>query len=408
MNSTKQNNNHNKLNNMRKLMIVLSTVLITVNVIAQVPEKMSYQALIRNGSNQLVINHVVGMLITILQDSVTGSTVYTETHTPTSDASGLVSIEIGGGDDFSSIDWANGPYFIKTETDPTGGTNYSITSTSQLLSVPFAFHAKNGITAEEKNKLATITGTNTGDQDLSGLAKTTDLNKGLASKVDKISGKGLSSEDFTTVEKYKLDYLTIYDGSETKIKAGTNMTVTGKGTTANPYVLNADNKHYAGELYAGGVIFYVDQTGQHGLVCSLIDLSNSQVWSNIISVEIGSVAKSDWNGQGNSNAIISQTGHTNSAAKLCLDYTNANYGTGVYSDWYLPSIGELNDLWNNLTIVQKALDNDGNDTTTKLLYSYWSSTEYRNIDIWKFEFWKGTILNESKSSKNNVRAVRTF
>ena len=118
--------------------------------------------------------------------------------------------------------------------------------------------------------------------------------------------------------------------------------------------------HYTGELYGGGVIFWVDQTGEHGLICSMTDLSTGKVWSNITGTEIGLTAQSDWNGQGNTNAIIGQSGHTNSAAKLCNDYVNADYGTGVYSDWYLPARGELNHLWNNLYQIQKALDSDGN------------------------------------------------
>ncbi|MFA7401875.1 MAG: FISUMP domain-containing protein [Bacteroidales bacterium] len=112
----------------------------------QSPEKMSYQAVIRNSSNQLVTNQAVGMKISILQGSASGTEVYVETQTSTTNANGLVSIEIGGGTvvngAFATIDWANGLYFIKTETDPTGGTNYTITGTSQLLSVPYALHAK--------------------------------------------------------------------------------------------------------------------------------------------------------------------------------------------------------------------------------------------------------------------------
>jgi hypothetical protein len=107
---------------------------------------MSYQAVIRDNSNALVTNQIVGMQISILQGSANGTAVYVETQTPTTNSNGLVSIEIGGGSvvsgNFATINWANGPYFIKTETDPAGGTNYSITGTSQLLSVPYAQYAE--------------------------------------------------------------------------------------------------------------------------------------------------------------------------------------------------------------------------------------------------------------------------
>jgi uncharacterized protein (TIGR02145 family) len=131
---------------MRKIYTIFITLLLATTTWAQSPQKMSYQAVIRNSSDQLVTNHAVGMRISILQGSATGTSVYVETQTPTTNASGLATIEIGGGTfvtgSFSSIDWATGPYFIKTETDPTGGTSYTITGTSQLLSVPYAFYAK--------------------------------------------------------------------------------------------------------------------------------------------------------------------------------------------------------------------------------------------------------------------------
>ena len=116
------------------------------SVFAQAPEKMSYQAVIRNSSDALITNTQIGMQISILQGSASGTAVYVETQEPSTNANGLVSIEIGTGTvesgDFTIIDWANGPYFIKTETDPAGGETYTITSTSQLLSVPYALHAK--------------------------------------------------------------------------------------------------------------------------------------------------------------------------------------------------------------------------------------------------------------------------
>ncbi len=131
---------------MKKIITICAALLMTASVFAQAPNKMSYQAVIRDGSNKLVASTPVGMQISILQGSESGTAVYVETQTPTTNANGLVSFEIGDGTvvsgAFASIDWANGPYFIKTESDPTGGTSYTITGTSQLLSVPYAMHAK--------------------------------------------------------------------------------------------------------------------------------------------------------------------------------------------------------------------------------------------------------------------------
>ncbi|MCK9561086.1 MAG: fibrobacter succinogenes major paralogous domain-containing protein [Bacteroidales bacterium] len=103
---------------------------------------MSYQAVIRNSENALVVNQRIGMQVSILQASANGTVVYTETQTPTTNNHGLVSIEIGNEAGFDAINWADDIYFIETNIDPTGGTNYTITGTSQLLSVPYALHAK--------------------------------------------------------------------------------------------------------------------------------------------------------------------------------------------------------------------------------------------------------------------------
>lgn len=126
---------------MKRIYNVLLATLITVSIFAQVPQLLSYQAVIRNSSDQLVANKQVGMKISILQTSISGIAVYTETQTPTTNQNGLISIQIGGGTGFSSINWSNGPYFIKTETDLAGGANYTITGTNQLLSVPYALAA---------------------------------------------------------------------------------------------------------------------------------------------------------------------------------------------------------------------------------------------------------------------------
>jgi hypothetical protein len=94
-------------------------VALTINIFAQLPGRMSYQAVIWNAGGALVTNHAVGMGIRILQVSATGTLVYVETQTPTSNANGLVTIEIGGGTPvtgtFTGIDWSTSTYFIKTD-----------------------------------------------------------------------------------------------------------------------------------------------------------------------------------------------------------------------------------------------------------------------------------------------------
>ena len=128
------------------LIIALAYLLTCTQAFAQSPEKMSYQAVVRDGDHNLITGTAIGMQISILKSSPTGTSVYTETQKPTTNSNGLVTVEIGTGTvqngDFSAIDWANDTYFIKTEIDPAGGTNYSIAGTSQLISVSYALHAK--------------------------------------------------------------------------------------------------------------------------------------------------------------------------------------------------------------------------------------------------------------------------
>src|SRR5574344_1886964 len=317
---------------MKKIITLVFVALLTAIVWAQSPQKMSYQAVIRDASNNLVSNTAVAMQISILQGSTEGTAVYVETQEPTTNDNGLVSFEIGAGTlvsgDFTTIDWANGPYFVKTETDPdgaTGGIAYTITGTSQLLSVPYALYATNAGTA------------------------TYAANAGTA---------------------------------------------TGGGNFA----------HYIGEEYGGGVIFdlWKDNAGvEHGLIVALTDQSPSQ-WSNVTTEEIGPSAQSRWDGLSNSNAIVGQAGHTNSAAKLCLDLVS-----GGQSDWYLPSIQELNMLWNNYYTVARVLSQISGAAQLSNSF-YWSSSEnYLNF-AWYFVFGNGGTSSNYKTNAGCVRAVRAF
>jgi uncharacterized protein (TIGR02145 family) len=132
---------------MKKLLLIVIVLILAGNIQAQAPQKFSYQAVVRNTSNQLIGNQSIGLRVSILQGSAVGNAIFSELHAPITNSNGLITIEIGGGSpitgSISSIDWVNGPFFIQTETDIDGGNNYTITATSQLMSVPYALYALN-------------------------------------------------------------------------------------------------------------------------------------------------------------------------------------------------------------------------------------------------------------------------
>jgi hypothetical protein len=137
--------------------ILIIAVLITQLLSAQVPQSMSYQAVVRNSSNTLLQNSNVGIRVSILQGSANGTIVYQETQTVGTNINGLMTMEIGQGTPivglFNNIPWSSGQCFLQTEIDPNGATNYSITTTTQLLSVPYAFYSK---TSEDAARIKTL------------------------------------------------------------------------------------------------------------------------------------------------------------------------------------------------------------------------------------------------------------
>jgi hypothetical protein len=203
------------------------------------------------------------------------------------------------------------------------------------------------------------------------------------------------------------------------IELNTGSSYVAMGTTqllSVPYALYANTAgsttgssggftHYIGEAFGGGVIFHLwkDALGvEHGLIVDKTDLSTSQAWSNIDQTLIGATAQSSWDGLSNSNAIVGQAGHTNSAAALCLNSTN-----GGQNDWYLPSVQELNMLWNNYYTVARSLTQISGATQLSPA-DYWSSTEYDGSSAWYFYFANGNANSSLKDNTNYVRAVRAF
>ncbi len=245
----------NKINNLISLAILTTIAFQPQQIVAQSPEKMSYQAVVRDANNDLIINQSAGMRISILQGSTSGTSVYSETQNPTTNANGLVSIEIGTGttsDDFSTVDWANGPYFIKTETDLGGGTNYSITGTSQLMSVPYALHAKTA---------GSVTG---------GISESDPIFK--RSFAFRISQKDTAKwNDHTKINSKSIATLGFALGAHRDSTDIADMGfVAGSGDSPVYSVgLNTD---------LGGYVFYVTPNGEHGLVAALQDQSSSVSW----------------------------------------------------------------------------------------------------------------------------------
>lgn len=520
---------------MNKIYLTLITFFISAFALAQSPDKMSYQAVIRNGSNKLVVNTAVGMRVSILQSSATGTAVYVETQKPTTNLNGLATIEIGSGTvvsgTFAAIDWSKGPYFIKTETDPSGGTNYTITGTSQLLSVPYALYAKkagngfNGNYNDLTNKPTIPTKVSELTNDKGYISKYTEKDSSVTNEIQSLSVRNdtiflsknggfvvlpksnPSSNSSTSNGSYYFDsrgpigaandslvvkYSTTYSYSvgyhykdysflvprdgilknliatpvNRAVATGSTVTVTilingkptplavsftdadgfnvksnktssisvkegdfvaiqykSKGTVAPstqfqaiaelaPNANKNEFAHYIGELYGGGIVVSVwkDTSGaEHGLVASLKDLSDGMKWSNVDSTLIGSSAQNPLDGQANTNSIISQSGHSTSAALLCDTFTG-----GGYTDWYLPSLWELFLCRDAALIINNILGNNNGFFKKAGYQGYYTSTERDINSVWAIRFPDGvmaySLKNWKKATQNycSVRAVRKY
>lgn len=130
--------------------ILLSTLLLLSGliVLAQVPAKFNYQGIARNGSGAPLASQALGLRISIINDSASGTALYTETQTATTNAYGLYTVAIGTGTPvlgvLGDVDWSSGEKYLKVELDPAGGTAYTNLGASQLLSVPYAMYAASG------------------------------------------------------------------------------------------------------------------------------------------------------------------------------------------------------------------------------------------------------------------------
>ena len=171
-----------------------------------------------------------------------------------------------------------------------------------------------------------------------------------------------------------------------KILCSRSFTIVVEGPEVVPLVV--------GDSYGGGIVAYIDVTGQHGLIAALADATGKMAWSNI-TVGIGTTGRELGAGQDNTTVIVNQSGCESGAAYYCDNLT-----VGVYNDWFLPSQDELNKLYINKVAIGGFVDTD---------YGvYWSSSEDLGSDAETQRFDYGTYDNHHKLMAYYVRAVRYF
>ena len=449
---------------MKKIYSIVAGLLLTLSVFAQAPQKMSYQAVIRNSSNALITSTPVGMQISVLQGSAGGTAVYVETQTPSTNANGLVSLEIGSGapvkGTFSGINWANGPYFIKTETDPTGGTAYTIAGTNELMSVPYALFSANGTPGATGPQgpigLTGATGATgpqgpigatgavgaTGPQGLQGIQGPAG-NDGAVGATGATGPQGPAGNDGavgTTGATGPQGPIGLTGavgatgatgaqgpaGNDGAVgatgatgpqgPAGNDGAVGATGATGpqgpagNDGAVGATGATGAAGAagtngQVGGFTHYLGEAFNGGIIFYLYKGSDGLEHGLIVALTEQLSTK--WQNTGTLvNANRTEDGAYNTT--LMTDSPAATYIAGLGAGWYLPSIDELGLLYYNRYSAQKGLRTGGNTLLSNTVY-YWSSTEFSASNAISFFFANAFASSiNTKTGANTVRGVRAF
>lgn len=430
----------------------------------QTPQALNYQAVARNADGTVVASQFISVEISIRDGSQSANIVYQEIDTATTNQFGLFTVAIGAGQvqvgTFMVVNWATGNKYIQVGFDPSGGQSFTNMGVSQLLSVPYALYAQTsgnsaGVTGPTgaigtngANGATGITGAtgptgSTGPQGTGGGATGATGNTGAigATGITGATGatgligatgsNGVAGSTGTTGAT-GLQGTTGITGAIGSIGATGNTGATGttggigatglQGATGNTGVTGTNGTtgvtgatgatgaglftHYIGQLYGGGIVVSVWKDSsdvEHGLIASLTDINTSYVWG-VMGTFIGATDESPSNGSANTTAIIAQLGVNSSAALLCH-----NYAGGGYTDWYLPSLWELEQCFNAAMIVNKVLgDTNGFQSGLVISTNYWSSTEAGSNVAWSENFNIGNAVENNKDDVLNVRAVRSY
>ncbi len=431
---------------MKKILQILLLLLIAKIAIAQAPQGIPYQAAARNSSGAILASTAISVRFTIRDSIATGAIKYRETHSVTTTAQGMFSLNVGQGTGvlgtFAGINWATNAKFMQMEMDPAGGGSYIDMGTSQMMSVPYALYAGSRPPGVNAGDMEYWNGSNwvriTGGQRGKKLTFcdsiptwgpcppiiTTDSTKinfgfdnaeiycNILDDAGEILASGvcwstsphptIGSATFTTdgslgagayvSNVYGLDTNTVY-----YIRAyATNST----GTTYGNELIFTSSTHYIGMSYLGGILAYVLQVGEpgyiagetHGIIAAPSDQSTGIEWG-CYGTLVGGTSTTVGTGVANT-AIVSAACGAGTAARLCADLV-----LNGYSDWYLPSKYELQKLY----IYKVSI---GGFTAGY----YWSSSENTANNAWNFNFfYTGDPNTHSfKYSASKVRAVRAF
>ena len=406
---------------MKKFSPLVMFLICSYVAFAQTPEKMSYQAIVRDANNTLLEDKLVGIQVSILQNSETGSEVYIETHSVVTNMNGLVALEIGTGVtsyDFSSIDWSNGPYFVKVETDPNGADNYSISGVSQLMSVPFALYAKasgNGITTSQADAIVGNTAKTGITADQAGAIATNTAKTGITSDqadaiVTNTAKTGITSDqaDAIVANTTKTGITTDQSDAIVANTAKTGITSDQSDAIVANTAKTSITTDQTDAIVVNTAKISLPSGGNEGDILKIIN--GEYVWVgettyqlNTFYSELGGYVV-DINSDGTHGLVVAMQdqgfGNWYDATNKINDPDNHDSDGGKFRDWRLPSKREL------ILIYQVYLNSNPLDL---LSTTYWSSTEFNYLKAWCHVISSNSKYYDSKYGATfDIRAVRSF
>jgi hypothetical protein len=432
--------------------VTLCFLLLTLVVNAQTPPNaFNYSAVARNAAGQPIATTTVGIQVTILKTSPTGASQYSENHFVNTDAFGLFNLVIGAGavqsGSMATIDWSNDNYYLKVGMDAAGGANFLTMGTTQLLSVPYAMYAKSagsvsggtGITITSvssagdtlylSNGQSFVAGGNSGGTGNLVLPTITTNAVTAITSNSATFGGAISNANGNHIMERGIVYSISPNPtlSSNKIIIGNGIgtfdTISGLGyqyahllkpnTTyyARAYAVTENNiSAYGNEVSfttlsigqagpGGGIVFFNKGNSTGGwqyLEAATSDQSTGIAWG-CFGTSIPGTQFTVGSGEANTSLIVAGCNEASFAAKICNELVS-----GGQTDWFLPSVYELNLMYKNLQT-----NNQGNFNTS---YYYWSSTELDYGLAWTFTFDLGNAVDgpNVKGNGGYVRAVRAF